>query len=461
MRKSQIILSSLVIIVILGFAGLYYYQETRFNANITINHIRVGGLTPEQAIHKLQSAVSKNVVYVGATQVFDGKDTTLPFTIRDRTQVQQLLRQQRTIFPSSHEEDNDMIPRDGASNQIETMKAELADRLQYLNKSLRAPVDAEARLEHGKIIIAQSKQGLQYDVTSILKEYQKQEYNSEIHLQPVYVQPMKADNPIVQKEKKKLETLAQRTVDYKVQNKVYAFQGRDIINNATVLPDMKLQMKIDTTAIKEKLREINRSQSTLHKNYTFTTHSGSVLSVKGQSYGWAINVDEEAKRIQEAFVNETPSILAYNVYGMGWNINGVGYHTTANHGLGDTYVELSIQDQRIWVFKNGALKVTTPVVTGTHVYKEDTPKGVWYIEYKQAPSVLKGSEVGNPNYSVKVAYWAPFTLSGCGFHDADWRKNWSSNAYIKYGSGGCVNTPPSIMKTVYDNLTQYEPVVIY
>lgn len=105
--------------------------------------------------------------------------------------------------------------------------------------------------------------------------------------------------------------------------------------------------------------------------------------------------------------------------------------------------------------------MTTPVVTGTKIYNEDTPTGVWYIEYKQAPATLKGSETGNLNYSVDVKYWAPFTVSGCGFHDASWRGNWSSNAYIKEGSGGCVNIPPNIMKIVYDNLIQYEPVIIY
>lgn len=81
-----------------------------------------------------------------------------------------------------------------------------------------------------------------------------------------------------------------------------------------------------------------------------------------------------------------------------------GYHTITNNGIGDTYAEVSIQEQRIWIYKNGQLVVTTPVVTGRHEVNEDTPSGVWYIMYKQSPSTLKGSEVGNLNYSVKVAY---------------------------------------------------------
>ena len=51
-----------------------------------------------------------------------------------------------------------------------------------MNKSLKAPQDAEAHLEQGKIIVSKSINGEQYDVASLLKDYQKQEYNSEIHL---------------------------------------------------------------------------------------------------------------------------------------------------------------------------------------------------------------------------------------------------------------------------------------
>ncbi|GAA3324854.1 hypothetical protein GCM10020331_054390 [Ectobacillus funiculus] len=111
--------------------------------------------------------------------------------------------------------------------------------------------------------------------------------------------------------------------------------------------------------------------------------------------------------------------------------------------------------------KNGQLVLTTNVVTGKHSTNEDTSPGVWYILYKRTPSVLKGSSVGNPNYSVKVDYWAPFTNDGQGFHDASWRTNWASNAYLTAGSGGCVNLPPGVAKSVYDNLSTYEPVVVY
>jgi hypothetical protein len=352
-----------------------------------------------------------------------------------------------------------LVPRKANKYQSETMKKKIEDKLILMNKGLTAPKDAEAQLVQGKMIVTKSIDGKQYDVAGLLMDYQKQEYNREIHLKNQYILPIKPDSPIVKQEKKILEELLSRTVDYKVQDKVYSFKGSDVIKNASVSKDMKLT--IDTGDIKKKIAEINGTQSTLYKNYSFKNHSGAVISVKGETYGWAIDVDAETKRIQEAFEKGGKSILAYNVYGVGWSTYGVGYHNPMNNGIGDTYAEVSIKEQRIWIYKNGQLKVTTRVVTGRHDTNEDTPKGVWYIEYKESPSTLKGSEVGNPNYSVKVKYWAPFTLGGVGFHDAKWRKNWASNAYLTKGSGGCVNTPPSAMKSVYDNLIQNEPVVVY
>ncbi|MCQ6280640.1 L,D-transpeptidase/peptidoglycan binding protein [Bacillus sp. EB600] len=460
MRKITIIsISSMIIIIAIVFTGISYYQATRFNRHIAINDTDVGGMTADQAIKKLTSTGLKNVVYVGNEQIFNGKDTKMGFTNKDLPAVKKLLTKQRTLFPSSKEQNYVLIPSKADQYRSQTMKKEVEEKLTSMNNSLKAPQDAQAHLDHGQITISKSINGKQYDVASLIKDYQKQEYNSEIHLNAEYIQPIKEDSPIVKKEEKMLQELAQRTVDYKVQNQVYSLKGSDLITNASVSKDMKVT--IDPGDIKNKLTEINNSQSTLNKNFQFKTHSGSVISVKGQSYGWAINVAEETKRIQEAFEKGEKSLPADKIYGTGWRTYGTGYQTTTNNGIGDTYAEISIQEQHIWIYKNGQVAVDTNVVTGRHNTNEDTHPGVWYIEYKKSPSVLKGSEVGNPNYSVKVNYWAPFTLDGQGFHDAGWRKNWASDAYLTAGSGGCVNTPPSVMKTVYDTLSQNDPVVVY
>jgi uncharacterized protein YfcZ (UPF0381/DUF406 family) len=454
------IITPVILIIALAFAGIYYYQSTRFNAHITINHINVGGLTADNAIKKLASADLKNDVYIGEEQIYNGENTKTGFSNKDLSEVKKLLQKQQTFFPSSKAIDYSLVPAETDGNRNQTIKKEIEDKLTSMNKGLQAPQDAGAQLVQGNITVSKSMGGKQLDTDRLLKEYEKQAYSSEVHLKPVYIQPIKEDSQIVKNEQKTLQELLQRTVDYKVQEQVYSLKASDLIKNATISKDMKVT--IDPAEIKNKLTEINNSQSTLNKDFQFKTHTGAVISVKGQGYGWAIKVDKEIPVIQEAFEKGNQSVSATNIYGNGWSNEQIGYETTANNGIGDTYAEVSIAEQHIWIYKNGQLAVTTNVVTGRHNTHEDTHTGVYYILFKRSPSILKGTSVGHGGaYSVKVDYWAPFTNDGQGFHDASWRTNWASNAYIGAGSGGCVNTPPSIMKTVYDNLSTHEPVIIY
>ncbi|TWE05146.1 putative peptidoglycan binding protein [Neobacillus bataviensis] len=451
--------SALIIIVLIIGAGSYY-QANHFNREININNIKVGGMTADQAINKLKTTVFKNVVYVGDQQILDGKDTKMGFSDKDLPEIKNLLKNQWTFFPSSKARDYSLMPSNQDPYRNQTLKKQVEEKLLAMNQSLKAPQDAVVRLVQGKIVVTPSISGEQYDVAGMLKEYEKHEYISEIRLNPVYIQPIKEDSEFVKNQQKKLEEFLAQTVDYKVQDKVFSLKGSEVIKNASISKDLQIKMD-DAGDIKNKIAEVNNSQSTLNKDFTFKTHSGSVISVKGKGYGWAIDVDKEVPRIMEAFEKGEKSVSVSNIYGNGWKGEGYGYEAISNNGIGDTYAEVSIAEQRIWIYKNGKLAVTTSVVTGTHSTNHDTSPGVWYILYKQTPAVLTGRENGKITYQVDVNYWAPFTNDGQGFHDASWRGNWGSKAYLTAGSHGCVNTPPSIMRTVYNNLSTYEPVVVY
>ncbi|PFO09724.1 hypothetical protein COJ85_00940 [Bacillus sp. AFS076308] len=456
----KFITASILFIIALIIAAGSYYQANHFNSEIKINNIKVGGMTADQALNKLKTTVFKNEVYVGDQQILDGNDTKMGFTDKDLPDIKKLLKSQWTFFPSSKAKDYSLKPINQDLYRNQTLKKQVEEKLLAINQSLKAPQDAVVRLEQGKIVVSNSISGEQYDVASLLKGYDKHEFISEIRLNPVYIQPIKEDSEFVKNQQKKLEEFLAQTVDYKVQDKVSTLNASELVKNASISKDSQIKID-DAVDIKKKVAEINNSQSTLNKDFKFKTHSGSVISVKGKGYGWAIDVDKEVPRIKEAFENGEKSVSASNIYGNGWKGEGYGYEAITNNGIGDTYAEVSIAEQRIWIYKNGKLVVTTNVVTGTHSTQHDTSPGVWYILYKQTPSVLTGRENGKITYQVNVDYWAPFTNDGQGFHDASWRGNWSSNAYLTSGSHGCVNTPPSIMKTVYNNLSTYEPVVIY
>lgn len=128
------------------------------------------------------------------------------------------------------------------------------------------------------------------------------------------------------------------------------------------------------------------------------------------------------------------------------------------HGydVGTTYIEISLDKQHMWYYKNGKLIVSTDVVTG---YKNahDTPTGLYYIINKSSPARLVGE-----TWDVQVNYWLAVTYDGVGIHDSTWRySGYGGNIYTYDGSHGCINTPHDEVKKIYDNCEENTPVVIY
>lgn len=129
----------------------------------------------------------------------------------------------------------------------------------------------------------------------------------------------------------------------------------------------------------------------------------------------------------------------------------------------ETYIEISIPNQVMWVYKDGELLLQTPVVTGSQADGWDTPTGEYTIIDKETDKVLNGSSVGF-DYEVPVNYWMRLTNSGIGIHDIDWLNSgnaWDSrDVYELQGSHGCINVPNDVMKTVYDNIPVGTPVYV-
>lgn len=128
------------------------------------------------------------------------------------------------------------------------------------------------------------------------------------------------------------------------------------------------------------------------------------------------------------------------------------------HGyeVGDTYIEISLDQQHMWYYKDGELLVSTDVVTG---YKNahDTPTGLYYVINKASPAELVGS-----SWDVWVNYWLGVTYDGVGIHDSTWRTSgYGGSIYTYDGSHGCINTPYDAVKKIYDNCVENTPVIIY
>ncbi len=269
----------------------------------------------------------------------------------------------------------------------------------------------------------------------------------------------------IDEAKKNLQKIQKAVVTYKINGKEYQLRADELIHEVTY-KDGKYKFT-DVKKLHAKLEKIDQEVKTLKKSYKFTVPvgnkvNGKTITVKNESYGWGIYVKKAVAAVENAFINGQDVVDGSKyIYGEGYSTYAHGYGKS-NHGIGKNYVVVSIKNQELWVVRKGKVAVhLTDVVTGTENKSNATPKGVWYIMYKESPSVLRGYNDDGSKYASKVQYWMPFTLSGCGLHDASWRSDWSKSAYLTGGSHGCVNIRPAEIRSVWNNVLTNDAVIVY
>ena len=269
----------------------------------------------------------------------------------------------------------------------------------------------------------------------------------------------------IDEAKKSLQKIQKAVVTYKINGKEYQLRADELIHEVTY-KDGKYKFT-DVKKLYAKLEKIDQEVKTLKKSYKFTVPvgnkvNGKTITVKNESYGWGIYVKKAVAAVEKALINGQTTVDGSKyIYGEGYSTYAHGYGKS-NHGIGQNYVVVSIKNQELWVVRKGKVAVhLNDVVTGTEDKGNATPKGVWYIMYKESPSVLRGYNDDGSKYASKVQYWMPFTLSGCGLHDASWRNDWSKSAYLTGGSHGCVNIRPAEIRSVWNNVLTNDAVIVY
>lgn len=213
---------------------------------------------------------------------------------------------------------------------------------------------------------------------------------------------------------------------------------------------------VNLTPLQPKIVAFTSRVQTAGRAFHFKTHSGKLITVPAGIYGWQANLSQFysqlTARLHDTDPDQSTSLTIPHV--------GPGYSTkkTAN-GIGNTYVEISKAAQYEWVYRQGHVILSSPVVTGKP--GQDTPSGVFDIWSKQRNAVLRGQNDDGSAYASPVAYWMPIDNTGVGLHDAPWQPTFGGDWYKSHGSHGCVNQPPAFAARLYHAVTVGEPVVVY
>ena len=122
---------------------------------------------------------------------------------------------------------------------------------------------------------------------------------------------------------------------------------------------------------------------------------------------------------------------------------------------GDTYVEINLSAQHLFLYKDGQMILESDFVSGNVSRGYTTPGGIFGLTYKQRDATLTGE-----TYRTPVSYWMPFN-NNIGMHDATWRRDFGKDIYLTNGSHGCINLPYSAAKEIYGHIEKGTPVICY
>jgi hypothetical protein len=232
----------------------------------------------------------------------------------------------------------------------------------------------------------------------------------------------------------------------------YTFGSRSEVLDKSTLHDWitisdDFSVSINEDKVTEYISYLNYYYTTFGISRQFTKQNGETITIKGGDYGWWINKSAEAKELL-SILKAGQDVTREPVY----------YQTAASReedDIGNSYVEVSLDKQKLWLFIDGELIMESDIVTGNLRRNYGTPTGVYGITYKERDATLVGE-----NYSSPVSYWMPFN-GNIGFHDASWRSKFGKEYYKTSGSHGCVNMPPAKAAELYEYVTKGMPVIVY
>ncbi len=262
----------------------------------------------------------------------------------------------------------------------------------------------------------------------------------------IYKAPkISSEDPALQKQFALLQSYSDMTVTYQFGSQTEVIDSGMISEWISVSESGR--RTIDREAVTQYVKELAKKYNTAYSPKTLETSYGETVTIKNGFYGWMIDKEAEGNALM-AILREGKSVTKEPAY-----IMEAASHAGPDYG--DTYVEINLTAQHLFYYKDGELVIESDFVSGNPSRGNDTPGGAYSITYKERNATLKGQ-----NYRTPVSYWMPFN-GNIGMHDSTWRSTYGGSIYKSNGSHGCINLPPAVAETIFENIEQGIPVLCY
>ena len=450
----KVILFIIAMLLIICCSCGFFFSSHYFPGTIVkteLSDIDIGWNSKEEAVNKIHNNI-ENISYNVVGKNLDSEINLKDIADIDNQMINEFLPAPSLSFERSFDINiSDIVVFD--KEKINMFYNDLFKNVETIN-----PVDAHISFVGGKYeIIPEVYGNLLSDNAFDVFDENIENFSRTINFEDLglYKEPsIKADNEILNKnlqEYKKYETFnikylfgnEEETLDINTINDwlVPNYDDNGIIN-------AEKPFSISHDKVSEYVNGLNKKYTTLGNTRKFKTHDGKTIEIKTGDYGWWLDVEKMKEDVSQS-ITELKTGTREAIY------KQKGYIYSDGLDFSDTYVEVSIPKQHIWMYVDGEIIVDSDIVTGNVSAGHNTRPGVFSLTYKTRNAVLRG-----PGYASPVSYWMPFD-GGIGLHDATWRYKFGGEIYKTNGSHGCVNMPLSTAKTIYENIESDTPIIVY
>lgn len=485
-KQVKICLSLVIAIIILLFIVIILYSD-KFYPNTTIGGIDVSNMTLSQAKEAVQTDLKNHVLVIKGRNnaKYELRGTDIDLNANYEKQVENCFKKTHGIF-SFYKiiSGEDFDVNFDVSYNKKAFKNNLSQSFlitgdQYtITAPESAHVEYDKKTQSGKIV--KEKQGNQLNqekfYSYVEKSIKQLKTNINLDKANIYLKPKYTQNDsAIIKELNQYNNYLYRWIRYDMTEKHYETVTPKDIKNWLVIND-DATVSIDQEKMSQWVEKFCLKYKTVGKTRKFKSHTGEVLEVSGGDYGWQIDYSQTVDQLYKVLSKKNPQsdVEAYIKNKNKTNkkklikklepiYKNKAYKLNFDNLVDDyntqTYSEVDISEQMVYVFQNGQVVYSAKCVTGLPSdASRATKTGCWYIKDKKLEYTLTGAD-----YTTPTKYWVRITWTGTGYHymnRSDWSK-WSPDLYKTRGSHGCINLQLEDVKNIYNLVSMRDMVFIH
>lgn len=455
-KKVLLIIAGIAVVLFAGYAVYGNHFSDRFLPNTEINGTNISNLTVAEANKKLKGSADK-----------------LEFTITDNGQTWKKIKKtelgMRTDYTKQLENVKDSQNQwtwgmayvfasekdslDGVAIDEKTLDQKTNDlkkEIDEFNKSRTKTQDAKLSKGPAGFNITPEVVGNTVATDKIITDFKKAvtDHKDSLELLDYTEKPkVTAQDQKLKDEVATLNQVAQVQANYSINGNTFQIPTENIME-WLVYKDGKATL--DKTKVRTYVADLGAQYNTSSNPTTFKSTKRGEVTVPDGTLSWTIQTDAETEALAKQIMEGQPFTRSPITQGSG----------TADKPLvGNTYIEVDLQNQHMWYYKDGAVALETDIVSGKP--KTPTPPGVFYVWNKETNTTLKGKNDDGTKYESPVDYWMPIDWTGVGIHDSDWQPTYGGDWWKNNGSHGCVNTPPDVMAKLFNMVEKGTPVLVF